>query len=103
MIRFLLKAIGSYLGTLAAIWTTLFLVGLVIKWGKNTMDTELTILSTEDHYFVDGPETRWASILNELLLKSVDLDELPEGVWKYGLRRDKAGKLSFDLVPAEEG
>jgi hypothetical protein len=48
-----------------------------------TPKTKLEITSTDDHFFVDGPRTRTAFILNELLYKRVDLDELPAGEYEY--------------------
>lgn len=47
------------------------------------MKTKLTITSTEDHYFVDGPETRRANLLNECLLLRVNLDTLPPGEYEF--------------------
>ncbi len=45
----------------------------------------LTITSTEDHYFVDGPETHESATLNEFLLALVDLDNLPPGEYTFSI------------------
>ena len=45
--------------------------------------TKLSITSTDEHYFVDGPPTRTAALLNEFLVKKVDLDFLAPGEYEF--------------------
>jgi len=63
--------------------------------------TKLTITSKEFSYFVDGPETRVANVLNGLLLHFVDLDNLPPGVYTFTVHREGL-RIVPDLECIEE-